>query len=118
MELIKGSDGLANSAKATTCEAIIQATNITFYGSNFLIDWGLTKIVSAFEEALESEIDQVTCTQLSQLVDENMTQYLQEIDAKIRPFLTPSDPSPAPPVPPTGMMTQVFVLRKRNHSVT
>ncbi|ELR22307.1 uncharacterized protein ACA1_252520 [Acanthamoeba castellanii str. Neff] len=100
LQLQKDADGLASAANLTTCTPKIVVSSIEFQGdfSTFL-DLLRTEVASVISNSLNG----VICTELTKLVQTNLTNVLQDADMFIRPFLKPRPPV-VPPVYPPGMM--------------
>lgn len=101
LHLDKREDGLAGSASMTGCSTVISIKKLEFSG-------GITsEILELFRGPIrtfvEKELDKVICTELGVLIDTNLTEALQNVDAQIVPYLNPRPPSPTRPVPP-GMI--------------
>ena len=105
LALIQGANGLAELANTTVCDANITITNLTFTGG---YSWVLNLFQSYVASTIQSELDTVTCQQLTNLVNVNLTQSLQQLNQLIAQYLIPQPPSPPPPLPDTGTIISSY----------
>eukprot|EP01113_Clastostelium_recurvatum_P017054 TRINITY_DN1997_c0_g1_i2.p1 TRINITY_DN1997_c0_g1~~TRINITY_DN1997_c0_g1_i2.p1 ORF type:complete len:1061 (-),score=196.82 TRINITY_DN1997_c0_g1_i2:41-3223(-) len=91
--------GLAQNASLTSCSTSFQFYPLNFTGGgilNSLLEKLSSSVITPF---LVKELDSITCTELTTLVDTNLTQVLGNISYHLLPYMQPPKPFPSPIFP-------------------
>lgn len=100
LELIPGSDGLVDTAHTKKCVSGIAIAHLEFHGG---ISWIINIFKGLIASYTETQLNELACTQITTLINTNLTEFVRGINEDIRPYIKPPPP-PAPPKVPPGMV--------------
>jgi len=106
VDLEQNNNSLANAAIVSQCSTVIDVSSIEFSGGilSEILDWFKDLIKSQLSNGLDS----VICTQLTQLIEVNLTTVLQQINTNIEPYLVP------PPAPVVSKLPGIVNLQNNS----